>query len=154
MSRVSARHRVFAVALGSVLTACGSGPPGPAALDTRNERCRFCHMAVSDPSTSGQIVAPAEEPVFFDDIGCLASYLAGHEARRDGAVVYVADHRTKLWVGARSAVYTRVPTLETPMGSHLIAHADAASRAADPVAQGGATVSWEEVFAARERNDE
>ena len=143
------RRRVLALALAAALAACATGPPGPAVLDPRNERCRFCHMAVSDASTSGQVVAPAEEPLFFDDIGCLASYLAGHSQRRDGAVVYVADHRTKVWVDTSRAVYTRVAGLETPMGSHLIAHADAASRAADPVAQGGTTVTREKVFAAQ-----
>lgn len=144
---MSARCRGLAIALGSALAACTSGPPGPAPLDTRNERCGFCHMAVSDASIAGQIVASGEEPLFFDDIGCLASYLAGHEARRVTGVVYVADHRTRVWVEASGAVYTRVPGLETPMGSHLVAHADAASRAEDPAAQGGTSVSREEVFA-------
>ena len=35
-----------------------------------------------------------------------------------------------------TAVFTQVPGLETPMGSHLVAHADAASRDGDPAARG------------------
>lgn len=128
------------------LAGCASDPPGPAALDTRAERCRFCQMAVSDARTAGQIVAPGEEPAFFDDLGCLASYLKAREMPR-GAVAYVADHRTKAWVRAATAVYARLPDLDTPMGSHLVAHADTASRQADEEARGGVAVSWEELRA-------
>ena len=131
------------------LAGCASEAPGPAALDTRNERCRFCHMAVSDVRTAGQIVAPGEEPLFFDDLGCLASYLAAQKDTPRGVAVYVADHRTKAWVPAATAVYARVDGLDTPMASHLVAHADTESRRADGVAQGGADVSWGDLLASR-----
>ena len=126
--------------------ACASGPPGPAALDTRNEACSWCRMAISDVRSAGQLVAPSEEPRFFDDIGCLGRYVAGSKALPAGAVAYVADHRTKAWVPAWSATYTRVTAVDTPMGSHLIAHVDAASRDADPDATGGAPQALADVF--------
>jgi copper chaperone NosL len=128
------------------LVACAGGPPAPAPLDTRNETCRHCRMAVSDARFAAQLVAPGEEPQFFDDIGCLAAHLgqAGDTAR--GTVAFVADHRTKAWVRAAAAVYTKVERLETPMGSHLIAHADAASRSADPDAAGGTPLTAADVF--------
>ena len=133
------------VALAAV--ACGSGAPEPAALDTRNEPCASCRMAVSGAAFASQLVAPGELPRFFDDLGCLADYLkAGKAPAR--ATAFVADHRTKAWVRADRAVYTRVPGLETPMGSHVIAHADAASRDADPVAKTGQPVSAAELFGA------
>ena len=117
--------RPLAAAL--ALAACTSGPPPPAALDTRTEACRSCRMAISEARFAGQIVAPAEEPRFFDDLGCLRDHLASAGARPSGSVAYVADHLTRAWVRADRAVYTRVPGLETPMGSHLVAHADPAS---------------------------
>ena len=132
--------------IASCFIACGAEAPGPAALDTRNERCRSCHMAVSDAHTAGQIVAPGEEPLFFDDIGCLASYLAGLTRLPERARVFVADHHTKAWISADAAVYTRVSSLDTPMGSHLVAHVDAASRQADQEVLEGTIVSREEVF--------
>ena len=137
---------VAGLVIASCFIACGTEAPGPAALDTRNERCRFCHMAVSDIHTAGQIVAPGEEPLFFDDIGCLASYLAGLTRLPERARVFVADHRTKAWTSADIAVYTRISGLDTPMGSHLVAHVDAASRQADPEVPNGTIVSREEVF--------
>lgn len=135
-----------ALALTCLLAACASGAPAPATLDTKNESCAWCRMAVSDARFAGQIVAPSEEPRFFDDVGCLGHFAAGEKTRRAGAVAYVADHRTRTWVRADAALYTEVPSHATPMGSHLIAHADAASRDADPDAKGGTPRTPAEVF--------
>jgi copper chaperone NosL len=103
-------------------------------------------MAISEPRFAGQLVAPAEEPRLFDDIGCLGHYLKGSPAIPRGAVAFVADHRTRAWVRAGAAIYTRVESLATPMGSHLVAHADRVSRDADPDAKGGTSETLAEVF--------
>jgi copper chaperone NosL len=105
-------------------------------------------MAVSERRFAAQVAAPAEEPRFFDDLGCLRDWLAAEPALRPQAIAYVADHRTGEWVPAAAAVYTEVQGLETPMGSRLIAHADAASRAADPIAGSGRALIASEVFGA------
>ena len=126
--------------------ACASGPPGPAPLDTGSETCSWCRMAISDVRSAGELVAPTEEPKFFDDIGCLGRYVAGTKLLPEGVVAYVADHRTKAWVRAGHAIYTKVAAVETPMGSHLMAHADVASRDADPGAKGGAPRALADVF--------
>ena len=136
---------LLALPLLLALVACAEAPPEPAALDTRNEQCASCRMAVSSAAFASQLVAPGELPRFFDDLGCLAGFLRGGQVP-PGAIAFVADHRTKEWVRADRAIYTRVPGLETPMGSHVIAHADAASRAQDPLAQGGSPVSATELF--------
>ena len=122
------------------------GPPPPATLDTAHEACRSCRMAVSDARFAAQLAAPGEEPRFFDDLGCLRDFLRDGEALPPGTIAYVADHRTRAWVPAAAALFTRVPSLETPMGSQLVAHADAASRDADADAAGGAAVSAAELF--------
>ena len=121
--------------------ACSRGPLGPAPLDTRNEACAHCRMAVSSQRFSGQMVAPGEEPRFFDDLACLAAYLRAHPLPR-GALAYVADHRTGEWVPADRALYSRA-SIDTPMGSHLIAHASAASRDLDPAARGAVPAALE-----------
>jgi copper chaperone NosL len=90
-------------------------------------------------------VAPGELPLFFDDLGCLAAFLKSGRAP-SAAAAFVADHRTKAWLPADRVVYTRVPGLATPMGSHLVAHADAASRDQDPAARGGTPVSAAEIL--------
>lgn len=140
------RGRAVCLGFAAVLNGCvASGPVPPASLDVRNDTCAFCRMYVSDAALAAQIVARGEEPRFFDDIGCLAAYLRAHP-HTAGATAYVADHRTHAWVAADRAVYSRVPTLDTPMGSHLIAHEDAASRDADSAVTSALTVSASAVF--------
>jgi copper chaperone NosL len=126
---------------------CAAGPPQPEPLDTRNELCAQCRMAASDARFAAQLVAPREFPKFFDDVGCLAEYLKAQRGGLPaGAVAFVADHRTKEWVRAAAAVYTRVDGLSTPMDYHLVAHADGASREADKDARGGAPQTAGQVF--------
>jgi copper chaperone NosL len=139
------RMALHPAAYAALAVACLAGAPEPQPLDTRNEQCASCRMAVSNARFSSQLVAPGELPRFFDDLGCLADYLKEGKAPA-GATAFVADHRTKAWVPADRAVYTRVPGLETPMGSHVIAHGDAASREADPAARTGAPLAPSDLF--------
>jgi copper chaperone NosL len=145
---VTGIRRTAAAAPLLLALACAGGPPPPAALETNAEACAWCRMSVSDPRLAAQLVAPSEEPMFFDDIGCLANMLEG--VRRDGkrspGMAYLADHRTGAWVPAHRAILTRNRSFATPMGSHLLAHADTASRDADPAAAGGVSVALAEVF--------
>ena len=125
---------------------CAGRQPKPAPLDTKTDICRSCRMPVSDPRLASQLVADGEEPLFFDDLGCLRDYLIAHPAVR-GTAAYVADHRSAAWVPAERAVFARCAGIETPMGSHLVAHVDAASREADPGAKEGSTaVSQRDIF--------
>jgi copper chaperone NosL len=127
--------------------ACGGGAaPPPAAWESGSYACSFCRMMVVDRSFASQLLVPYEDPRFFDDMGCLASYLKNHPELPPTAVVYVADRRTGEWILARDAVYTSVPGLTAPMGSHIVAHATAASRSDDPQAAGGVPVAIGEVF--------
>jgi copper chaperone NosL len=131
-----------------VLAGCGLSRTTPAALDTSGaESCASCRMAIVDGATAAQLVAPGEEPRFFDDLGCLRSYLTTTKLPWR-AVVYVADHRTGAWIPLAQAVYARQPALETPMGSRLIAHANEASRANDAAARGATPLSAADVFKA------
>ena len=98
--------------------------------------------------TAAQLVSPGEEPLFFDDLGCLGRYLREHPVRR-GAVAYVADHRTGRWVPAREAVYVLQPAASTPMDSHLLGYGSASSRDSDPAARGGRPVPVGDVLGER-----
>ena len=135
------------VVAGMILgSACGRSDPPPAVLDTAHEPCRFCRMVISDQRFASQIVAPYEEPLFFDDLSCLGNFLKQTPQLPSGALVYVADHRTRAWVRAERAVYTRVDTLSAPMGSHIVTHGSMASRDADVDATRGSPVNISEVF--------
>jgi copper chaperone NosL len=136
--------RRLALLLAALSAACGAG--APQAVDVRTSTpCSYCRMSMSDVRFAGQIVAPGEEPLVFDDIGCMANHLKAHPAPA-GAAAFVADHRTKEWVRAEFAVFTRVPGLQTPMQSGLIAHASTTSREQDQDAVPGTQAAVVDVF--------
>jgi len=136
----------------ALMAGCASGPPPPAELDTRNAQCAHCGMVVSDRRFAAQIAAPGEEARFFDDIGCLTNWLRVQDAPlAPQTMIYVADYRTKEWAPADTAAYRRVPGLQTPMGSEIVAYASAASRDEDRSTSTGEAVPAGRVLADRWR---
>ena len=130
------RSPLYVICL-SLLFGCREATPVD--IDATNDACLQCRMIASEPRLAAQVVAPGTEPLIFDDIGCLRDYLAANPVAKD-AIVYVADHRTGKWIRAEEAVYTSAAALSTPMGSRIVAHADLASKDADPAAHGGEPV--------------
>jgi len=120
--------------------ACSAATVRPVALHTGEDACAHCRMTIVSTRTAAEIVSPGGEPVLFDELGCLRSYLAAHPLS-DEAVVFVVDHRSGAWVEARHAVFTETGA-QTPMASGLLAYADHASREADPAASGGKVVAF------------
>jgi copper chaperone NosL len=141
MRAVAALIVVMTLAAGG----CGGGGLTPANFDAAREPCRFCRMTGSNGRSAAQIVAPGEEPLFFDDIGCLREYVKGSRAAA-GAVWYVADHGSGAWIRADRAVYARNDAVPTPMSSHVLAYASPAARDADPDGRNGTPTSPAEVF--------
>jgi copper chaperone NosL len=143
----AAVNRLLCMALAMALSsACVSGPTDPAPLTVGTESCAQCRMAVSNQAFAAQLVAPGEEPLFFDDIGCLSEYLSRHTRLAPRSMAYVADHTTRAWIPAATALYTRNLELDTPMGSHLIAHGSAATQQADLAARSGVRVTVRDLF--------
>lgn len=117
---------------------CAPGTLAPVAIDTGADVCAHCRMAIVSTATAAQILAPGDDPVLFDDLGCLRDYVAAAGLRAE-AMAVVADHRTGAWVDGRTAVFTKT-SLDTPMGSGLLAHATSASRDLDAAASRGTAV--------------
>jgi copper chaperone NosL len=134
----------------AVAAAACSGGTGPVEIALGSDACASCRMTILSQSTAAQIVGAGRDPVLFDELGCLRDYLAAAPLA-DDARVYVADHASGAWVAAASAVFTRTG-VQTPMGSGLLAHADAASRDRDPAARGGTPVDAAAVIGARQRS--
>jgi copper chaperone NosL len=130
--------RLVLLAVAVAAAACESGAPGPGTIALGRDLCANCRMAIVSQQTAAQIVAAGDDPVFFDEVGCLRDYVRRHPLA-PSAVAYVADHQTGQWIDARQATFTQTRAA-TPMTSGLLAHADAASRDADPAARGGVPV--------------
>ena len=143
--------RLWIAALCLMAASC-AGAGAPANIELGQDACAECRMVIVSLSTAAQIVTPGEEPRFFDEIGCLRDYMSNHvNPPAAGTVVYVADHQTGRWLEADRAVFTRT-AVSTPMASGILAHADVASRDADPAARGGAPVSIREVLGSASRS--
>lgn len=102
-------------------------------------------MTVSDLRFAAQIVAPNEEPRFFDDVGCLRDYLKAHPERSAATRVFVADFRSRNWIPAEQATYQE-SSIATPMGSGLLAFADARAAADATPTRTGALLTADDVF--------
>ncbi len=131
--------RLVGVVVVCLLAGCTQEAGGPAEIALGSDQCANCRMVIVSQTTAAQIVAPGDEPTLFDEVGCLRDSLA-HTPLQADAVAYVTDHRTGAWIDARRAVFTQARTA-TPMASGIIAHADAASRDADPAARAGRPVT-------------
>lgn len=143
----SLRCGVFGAAFITIMTVACSREVAPAALDPANTSCSSCRMAVSDVHFAAQIAAPGAEPVFFDDLHCLSTYLTQPGVVvPSGAVAFVADHRTGGWVRADKAVFTRAARISTPMGGGIIAHESDESRRQDVDTAAGTRVPMQEIF--------
>jgi copper chaperone NosL len=117
----------------------------PVAVDPHADACAYCRMLVSDPRFASQIVAPGEDPKFFDDLSCLRAYL-DRAPLPAGAAIFVADHRTREWIAADSAVYAKSASTDAPMGSRLVAHSSTDSRALDADVASAVAVSRKEAI--------
>ena len=138
--------RLLSLVLLVVTAAACDEASRPEELVKGRDLCSICRMPVSDIHFAAQITAPGELPRFFDDPGCFAEFVRGGEVKEKGAMGWVADHRTGTWVRADRAIYTRVPSLATPMNHKLVAHENAASRDSDPEVKDGKPVPLEEIF--------
>ncbi len=75
------------------------------------QACDHCHMLVSDKRFAAQLVTQAGDRLHFDDVGCLAAYVAERHPQIAHAWVRTAAGS---WVDARRAHYAT--GFQTPMG--------------------------------------
>ena len=121
--------RAFWLSLVLLISACSGEPEtGPAEVKWDRDNCERCRMVLSDPHFAAEVRYFAQgkrsKVAKFDDIGCAVLWLE-EQPWKDSvkSEVWVADHRTKQWIDARSATY--VPRNTTPMEYGLGAQSDA-----------------------------
>lgn len=103
------------------LAACGGSRPFPIVLG--EDGCDHCHMTVTDPRYTAELLTTTGKGYRFDDIGCLAAFLAeGTVPPERQGQAWVDDFlHPGQWIRAEDAAYLRSDSLHTPMGSGLIA---------------------------------
>ncbi len=140
---MSATDRIFALgAAVGLVASCAEPAARPIAYG--EETCRHCHMTIADPRFAAELVTAKGMVYVFDDVGCLAAFVAsGKVPASEVHSVLVNDFlRPDSVLDARDAVYLRVDSVQTPMGSHLVAlRSPDAERMRKLL--GGKVVSWE-----------
>jgi len=130
----------------ATMLACAAPAPRPIVYGT--DQCAHCHMTIVDKRYAAELVTSTSKVLVFDDIGCLAAYLATG-AVAPGAVqsTWAHDYLTPAeWVPARDLSFVRSDSFHTPMGSGLVALAR--PQVADSVraAVGGERLDWPQVL--------
>jgi len=116
--------RLARLTLPGLLALAACAAPRPFAITLGEDGCDHCHMTVADPRFVAELLTRTGKPYRFDDIGCLAAFLA--QAARSGEPTdgraWVADFlHPGAWLAADSATYLRSDSLHTPMASGLLA---------------------------------
>jgi copper chaperone NosL len=141
---VSLANRLMVIGAAAGLASSSCAAPHPRSIAYGTETCRHCHMTIADPRYAAELVTKKGMVFVFDDVGCLASFVAsGKVQASDIHSICVNDFLSPdSMLRARDAVYLKVDSLQTPMGSHLVA-----LRWADAERMrrllGGKIVSWE-----------
>ena len=131
----------------ATMLACATPTPRPVVYGT--DQCAHCHMTVADPRYAAELVTRTGKVIVFDDIGCLAAYLATG-ALQQGAVHSTWAHdfvAPAEWVPTHDLAFVRSDSFRTPMGSGLVALAR--PQVADSLreAVGGERLDWAQVLA-------
>ncbi len=136
-------NRIASLGL-AVLVASGCGPAGPRSLALGAEPCTHCHMTIMDARFSAQAITETGKVFAFDDVGCLANWLATSPPPIASLWVW-SMVPAEGWLQAERAVYARTDSLRTPMRSGLAAVAPGATADSLAAALDATLVGWEEV---------
>lgn len=106
-------------------------------------------MTVTDPRYSAELVTRTGKVLVFDDIGCLATFLASGELAPAGvhsawAHDYVAPGE---WARTSDLSFVHSDSFHTPMGSGLVALARVGDADSLGAAVGGELLDWAQVLA-------
>jgi nitrous oxide reductase accessory protein NosL len=101
--------------------------PQPILLDQAS--CARCGMLISSTHDAAEVVFEDQDPLFYDDVGCLASDRILSRGRFE---VWVRVDGGSAWKKAGDAFFARPAEARTPMGYGLAAFSSAdAARAKD-----------------------
>jgi copper chaperone NosL len=129
-----------------LLAACQSASLQPVELSAE-DMCALCRMAISERQYAAELITKEGDVFKFDDLGCLANYVADKQKRAQVAIFYMMDYEARRWLKAEEAYFVRAEKFPTPMSGHMIAFGDRAKAEAAATANQGQLISFTEVLA-------
>lgn len=136
-------------ALTSIVTLLACASPAPRPIVYGTDQCAHCHMTIADPRYAAELVTTTGKVLAFDDIGCLAAFLASGEMA-PGAVhsAWGHDYRSPgEWARTSDLSFVRSSAFHTPMGSGIVALARPEAADSLRAAVGGERSDWAQVLA-------
>ncbi len=117
-------RRSFGLLLALLGLAAACEPPSDRALEPvwGKQPCGHCAMLLQDRGAAAELVTPSGERVYFDDVGCMISWL--DERKSAPAHAWVRGPGGRGWVEARATLYA--PGARTPMDFGFVAAVDGA----------------------------
>jgi copper chaperone NosL len=115
------------------------------------DMCAFCKMAISERQYAAEFLNRDGDVFKFDDIGCMANYVAEKQAGDSVAAFYVVDFDSKRWLKAEEASFIASPNFHTPMGGGMVAYKDRSRAEAAAAANRGRLISFAETLSGREK---
>jgi hypothetical protein len=100
-------------------------------------------MTIANSRFAAELVTAKGLVLVFDDVGCLAAYIASGKVQpSEVRSIFVNDFlHPDTMLATRDAIYLKVDSLQTPMGSHLVALRSADAEKMRTLL-GGNVVSW------------
>jgi copper chaperone NosL len=137
--------RLCAALLIGALWLAGCGKPKFEPVEIAAEdMCAFCKMAISEKQYAAEFLNRDSDAFKFDDIGCMANYVA--EKKVPVAAFYVVDFDSKRWLKAEGASLIVSPNFHTPMGGGMVAFEDRSRAEAAAAANQGRLISFAEAL--------
>lgn len=136
------------VLLGVMLAAAACGTPGPRPLAFGTEQCAHCHMTLADPRFAGELVTATGKTIPFDDVGCLATFVAtkGISAVRIHSLWVQDFSHPESLLEATTAVFLRNDSIRTPMDYGVVALRPGPEADSVRAVLGGELLSWAAVL--------
>jgi len=117
---------------------------GPEPIAYGRDTCAACRMILSRPGFAGEMRDRRGGLTRYDDVGCLVRAVGA--ARGARAEAWVEDHDGGGWVPLHAARLVRAGRADTPMGSGLVAFADADAARRFAERHGGDVVALDDVL--------
>jgi copper chaperone NosL len=135
-----------ALLLGALwLTGCGAPKFEPVEI-AAEDMCAFCKMAISEKQYAAEFLNRDGDVFKFDDIGCMANYIAEKKAGDSIAAYYVVDFDSKQWLKAEGSSLIASTNFHTPMGGGMVAFKDQSRAEAAATANQGRQISFAEAL--------
>lgn len=132
----------FAAVAAAALGGCRrerAWPPSPVTIHFGEDACAECKMIISDETFAAELQTRTEEPLLFDDLGCLLKRAAATSPDPSGVFARTTEGK---WLDGQQAWVVHSRDISSPMGYGLAAFSTREAAEAEALRHGdGAAAS-------------